>query len=63
MMNDHELIRLGMFINELQRLRDIYGFTLQSADIISPSQADPVAHICAGGGDYTVSLNKHTIIA
>jgi hypothetical protein len=56
MMDEHELIRLGMFMNELERLREKHGFWLQSAEVYSLNQADPLATISAGGGGYTVTI-------
>jgi hypothetical protein len=55
-MDEHELIRLGMFVNELGRLYDKYGFWVQNAEVYMPSQADSIAMISAGGGEYTVTV-------
>jgi hypothetical protein len=58
MMDEHELIRFGMFMNELERLREKYGFWLQSAEVYSLTQADPLAAISAGSGEYTVTIEN-----
>jgi hypothetical protein len=55
-MDDHDILRLGMFVNELQRLHDKYGYWVQNAEVYSPNQADPIATVSAGGGDYTVQM-------
>lgn len=55
-MNEQELIRLGTFVQELRRLQKETGFWLQNAELFSITQADPLAIIGAGGGDYYVEL-------
>jgi hypothetical protein len=57
-MNEHQLISLGMFVNELKRLHSEYGFWLQGAEVHSLAQADPIAQVCAGGGNYCVTLTR-----
>jgi hypothetical protein len=56
--DEQELIRLGMFMNELERLRYKYGIWLQSAEVYSLTQADPLAIVSAGGGEYTVTIEN-----
>jgi hypothetical protein len=55
-MDEQELIRLGMFTQELRRLQQEYGFWLQNAEVFSLTQADPLAKLGAGGGDYYVEI-------
>lgn len=60
-MDEYELIRLGMFINEIDNLRVTYGFWLQNAEVFTLNQADPIANIGAGGGNYAVRLLERGI--
>lgn len=60
-MNDQDLIRLGMFTNELQNLQRTYGFWIQGAEVFIPSQTDPIARLDAGGGSYCVQLLNYPV--
>lgn len=60
-MNEHELIQLGMFTNELAHLQRTYGFWLQDAEVYSLSKADPIAKIGAGSGSYCVQLLNYPV--
>jgi hypothetical protein len=55
-MNDHELIALGAFVNELEHLQTKHGIWIQGAEVYTISQADPIATIGAGGGSYCVQV-------
>lgn len=60
-MNEQDLIRLGMYINGLERLQEKYGFWIQGAELYIPSQADPIANIGAGAGSYFVQLLNYPV--
>ena len=60
-MRDMDLVSLGMFVSEIQRAGEKYGFYLQRADVVSPEQTEPVAEICAGSGDYAILLKNQPI--
>lgn len=60
-MNEQDLIRLGMFTQEIKQLQATYGFWLQEAEVYIPSQTDPIAKIGAGGGSYCVQLLNYPI--
>lgn len=57
-MDNQELIRLGMFTQELRRLQKVFGFWLQDAQVFSLTQTDPLATIGAGSGDYFIQIHE-----
>lgn len=58
---EHDYIRLGMMVQELNMLYSKYGMWLQGAEVFTATQADPIALLSMGGGDYCVQLFDRSI--
>lgn len=55
-MDKQDLIRLGMMVQELNQLRDKYGWWLQGVEVYSPHTSEPIVRITTGGDNYCVEI-------